>query len=55
MEKSHAMMNALPQQMMLDDQQGMQQSQHDIEISAMVINKIKEDIIELMRQELNEI
>ena len=48
-------MNDLPIQVMCNDQKGMQNSQKEIEISALVITKIKDEIIELMRKELDEI
>ena len=49
------MMNDLPKQMMSNDQYGMKKSQREIEISALVIKEIKDEIIELMRKELDEI
>ena len=55
MEQAIKMMNDLPQQMMSNDQYGMKKSQREIEISALVIKEIKDEIIELMRKELDEI
>lgn len=55
MEESNKMMNALPKQILLNDQEGIKRNQKDIEISGLVIKGIKDDIIELMRKELNEI
>jgi hypothetical protein len=55
MEKATAMMNNLPKQVMLNDQQGMKKSQTEIEVSAQLIKNIKDEIMELMRKELNEI
>lgn len=55
MEQAIKMMNDLPKQMMSNDQYGMKKSQRGIEISALVIKEIKDEIIELMRKELDEI
>ena len=55
MEQAIKMMNDLPKQMMSNDQYGMKKSQREIEISASVIKEIKDEIIELMRKELDEI
>ena len=55
MEKSNKMMSDLPRQMMINDQEGMKRSQQEIEVSGLVIQGIKDDIIKLMRKELNEI
>lgn len=55
LEISNKMMNSLPTLMLTNDQEQMKAEQKEIEISAMVINSIKNDIIELMRTELNEI
>ena len=55
MEQEIKMMNDLPKQMMSNDQYGMKKSQREIEISALVIKEIKDEIIELMRKELDEI
>lgn len=55
MEQAIKMMNDLPKQMMSNDQYGMKKSQREIEISALVIKEIKDEIIELMRKELDEI
>ena len=55
MEKSNRMMSTLPQQVMTNDQDGMKKNQKELEISAMVIKSLKDDIIKLMRKELNEI
>jgi len=41
--------------MLSNNQDGMKENQHKVEIAGMVINKIKNDIISLMRTELNEI
>ena len=54
MEQAIKMMNDLPKQMMSNDQYGMKKSQREIEISALVIKEIKDEIIELMRKELDE-
>lgn len=50
MEQAIKMMNDLPKQMMSNDQYGMKKSQREIEISALVIKEIKDEIIELMRK-----
>lgn len=55
MEKSHKVMSDLPAQMMVDDQEGIKRNQKEIEVSALVIQSIKDDIIKLMRKELKEI
>ncbi|WP_378187503.1 hypothetical protein ACE939_04060 [Aquimarina sp. W85] len=55
MEKSNKMMSDLPRQMMINDQEGMKRNQREIEVSGLVIQGIKDDIIKLMRKELNEI
>lgn len=55
MEQAIKMMNDLPKQMMSNDQYGMKKSQREIKISALVIKEIKDEIIELMRKELDEI
>ncbi|WP_430908720.1 hypothetical protein [Maribacter sp. 2-571] len=55
MEKSHKMMSDLPKLMLSNDQEGMKRNQEEIEVSGLVIQKIKGDIIKLMRKELNEI
>lgn len=55
MEQAIKMMNDLPKQVMSNDQYGMKKSQREIEISALVIKEIKDEIIELMRKELDEI
>jgi hypothetical protein len=55
MKQAIKMMNDLPKQMMSNDQYGMKKSQREIEISALVIKEIKDEIIELMRKELDEI
>jgi hypothetical protein len=55
MEKSNKMMSDLPRQMMMNDQEGMKRNQREIEVSGLVIQGIKDDIIKLMRKELNEI
>jgi hypothetical protein len=55
MGKATKMMDNLSKQVMLNDQIGMKNSQREIEISAQVIKGIKDEIIELMRKELDEI
>jgi hypothetical protein len=55
MEVSNKMMNSLPTLMLTNNQEQMKADQREIEISAMVINSIRDQIIELMRRELNEI
>lgn len=55
MEQATKMMNDLPKQIMSNDQYGMKKNQNEIEISALVIKEIKDEIIELMRKELDEI
>lgn len=52
MEQAIKMMNDLPKQMMSNDQYGMKKSQREIEISALVIKEIKDEIIELMRKDI---
>lgn len=56
-DESSKMMNNLPVLMAKNDQDKMKKDQHDIEISAQVINLVKDEIIKLklMRTELNEI
>lgn len=54
-EKANKMMSALPKLMMVNNQKKMKENQNEIEISGMVIKSIKDQIIELMRKELNEI
>lgn len=54
-QKSNKMMSDLPVHMLSNDQVEMQKSQKEIELSGMVIQKIKDDIIQLMRKELDEI
>ena len=44
MEQAIKMMNDLPKQMMSNDQYGMKKSQREIEISALVIKEIKDEI-----------
>ncbi len=55
MDKANKMMSDLPQLMLLNNHEKMNNNQRDIEISGMVIQKIKNEIIEIMREELNEI
>jgi hypothetical protein len=55
MEASSKMMSSLPALMLANNQEQMKADQREIEISARVINNIKDQIIELMRRELNEI
>ncbi|WP_456437554.1 hypothetical protein [Psychroserpens sp.] len=55
MNESNKMMSDLPKQMMINDQVGMKKSQSDLELTGLVINGIKDDIIKLMRKEFNEI
>lgn len=55
MEKANKMMSDLPKLMLLNDQNKMNENQKEIEISGLVIQNIKDEIIELMRVELDEI
>lgn len=55
MEMATKMMNQLTKQVMLNDQIGMKKNQNDIEVSGLVIKNIKNEIIQLMRKELDEI
>lgn len=55
MEDSNKMMNNLLQLMLSNDQLKMNENQRQLELTAQIINKIKEEIIELMRNELNNI
>lgn len=55
MEVSNKTMNELLPLMLSNDQEKMKTNQREVEISGLVINKIKDEIIELMRKELNEI
>jgi len=55
MEVSNKMLSSLPTLMLTNNQEQMKTDQREIEISAIVINNIKDQIIELMRTELNEI
>lgn len=54
-DTSNKMMRTLPQLMAINDQEKIKEDQKEIEILAMVINEIKDNIIALMRTELNEI
>ena len=49
------MMKCLPKLVMENNQNQLQANQHELEVSSIVINNIKDKIIELMRNELNEI
>ena len=55
MDMATKMMHDLTIQVMINDQVGMENNQQKIAISAKVIKDIKDEIIELMRRELNEI
>lgn len=55
MEMATKMMDQLPKQVMLNDQIGMKKNQNDIEVFGLVIKNIKNEIIQLMRKELDEI
>ncbi|MGH2666647.1 hypothetical protein [Flavobacterium sp.] len=55
MEVSNKMMSSLPALMLTNDQDKIKKEQQEVEVSALVINQIKDEIIELMRSELNEI
>jgi hypothetical protein len=55
METSNKMMSSLPSLMATNNQEQMKADQREIEISAMVINSIRDQIIEIMRSELNKI
>ena len=55
MEVSNNTMNELLPLMLANNQEKMKINQREVEISGMVINKVKDEIIELMRKELNEI
>jgi len=55
MEVSNKMMSSLPALMLTNDQEKIKKEQQEVEVSALVINQIKDQIIELMRSELNEI
>lgn len=55
MNEGHKMMSDLPKQMMDNDIEGMQENKDKIELSSQVIKSIIDDIIRLMRKELNEI
>ncbi len=55
MENANKMMSDLPKLMLLDDQNKINENQTEIEVSGLVIQSIKDDIIELMREELDEI
>lgn len=54
-EESSTMMSKLPAQLIMNDQEGMNESQNEIEISGKVILSVKAKLIKLMRSELNEI
>lgn len=55
MEQSDKMMSALPTLITINDQEKINSLQKEIEISGRVVKSINEDIISLMRKELNEI
>jgi len=55
MEVTNKMMSSLPALMLTNDQEKIKKEQQEVEVSALVINQIKDQIIELMRSELNEI
>ncbi|MGS2727936.1 hypothetical protein ACU8DI_15125 [Psychroserpens sp. BH13MA-6] len=55
MEQSDKMMSDLPKLMMIGNQTKINEQQKELEISGKVIQSIKDDIIKLMRKELNEI
>jgi hypothetical protein len=55
MEVSNKMMSSLPALMSTKNEVKIKEGQQEIEISALSINNIKDEIIELMRVELNEI
>ncbi|MUP38349.1 hypothetical protein [Labilibaculum euxinus] len=54
-EESATMMSKLPAQLVLNDQEGMKESQNEIEILGKVILSTKDKLIKQMRTELNEI
>ena len=55
MEVSNNTMNELLPLMLANNQEKMKINQREVEVSGLVINKIKDEITELMRKELNEI
>ena len=55
MEKANKMISDLPKLMLLNNQNKINENQKEIEVSGMVIQSIKDEIIELMREELDEI
>lgn len=55
MEQSDKMMSDLPQLMLTGNDARIKEQQKELEISGMVTQSIKNEIIELMRKELNEI
>jgi hypothetical protein len=55
MEQSNQIMSDLPKLMLVNNQEKMNQQQENLQVSAMVTKGIKDDIIDLMRKELNEI
>lgn len=55
LEASNQMMKDMLPLMLSKNQEKMKEQQRELEVAAMVINKIKSDIINLMRSELNEI
>ncbi|WP_335966695.1 hypothetical protein [Galbibacter sp. PAP.153] len=55
MKRSDKMMTTLPALITVNDQKKMKELQKDIEISGRVVKSINEQIINLMRKELNEI
>ncbi|AOW17378.1 hypothetical protein LPB03_07845 [Polaribacter vadi] len=54
-DKSNEMMSALPELIIENNQDKINEYQKEIEFSVKVSNSINDDIIELMRKELNEI
>ena len=55
MEKSNKIMSSLPALMLTNNQEKMKSQQRELEIDGMVISKTKDELIEMMRQELNKI
>lgn len=54
-EKSNKVMSDLPKLMMINDQEAMAENQKGLEISGLVTKQITEEIIEIMRKELQQI
>ena len=55
LDLSNKMMTSLPKNIMTNDTAKLEEEKYNVELSAQLINKIKDNIISLMRTELDEI